>query len=404
MFDAKDLFKERLINHMHLLNRYLRYLFNGHFMIAILFLIITLSIYYQHWLETVSPNFPSSAVIAIILGFVVSYNPMQYFLREPDQVFLMVKEREMGKYFRYALTYNYFVQLYLVVVSLAVIGPLYSQMYQSNSKTDFLLIIAIMLVLKGWNLWMNWVMFKVRNQKVIWLDKLLRTLLSIGIFYFLLEKHFFIIIVAVLYFIRVLNNYFLTKKQPSLTWDVLIENDRHRLAVFYRFASNFVNVPNMTKRMKKRRLLAKVIERIVPFKHSATFTYLYRLTFLRSSDYFNLYVRLTVIGGIVIYFIPNMWVKVAISLLFIYMTSFQLIPLFHHYRTSIWMDLYPVENDLQQRSFLKDMRVITVIQTVLFSLLFIFSLDWLGFVITLAVGGLFTYLFYEFYVKKRIAL
>src|SRR5699024_7656404 len=129
MFHAKDLFKERLVNRMHSLNRYLRYLFNGHFMIAILFLIITLSIYYHHWLEPVSPKFPSSAVIAIILGFVVSYNPMQYFLREPDQVFLMVKEREMDKYFRYALTYNYFVQLYLVVVSLAVIGPLYSKMY-----------------------------------------------------------------------------------------------------------------------------------------------------------------------------------------------------------------------------------------------------------------------------------
>src|SRR5699024_4045221 len=122
--------------------------------------------------------------------------PMQYFLREPDQVFLMVKEREMDKYFRYALTYNYFVQLYLVVVSLAVIGPLYSKMYQSNSKTDFLLIIALMLVLKGWNLWMNWVIFRIRNQEVTWLDKLLRTLLSIGIVYFLLEKRFLIIIVV----------------------------------------------------------------------------------------------------------------------------------------------------------------------------------------------------------------
>src|SRR5699024_11939778 len=102
----------------------------------------------------------------------------------------------------------YFVQLYLVVVSLAVIGPLYSKMYQSNSKTDFLLIIALMLVLKGWYLWMNWVMFRIRNQKVTWLDKLLRILLSIGIFYFLLEKHFFIIIVVVLFFIRVLLHYF----------------------------------------------------------------------------------------------------------------------------------------------------------------------------------------------------
>src|SRR5699024_7087706 len=154
-----------------------------------------------------SPNFPSSAVIAIILGFVLSYNPMQYFLREPDQVFLMVKEREMDKYFRYVLTHNYFVQLYWVVVSLASIGPLYPMMYQSNSKTDFFPINALMLVLKGWNFLIKLVVVKNQNQKVTWLDKLLRTLLSIGIFYFLLEKHFFIIIVAVLYFIRVLNNY-----------------------------------------------------------------------------------------------------------------------------------------------------------------------------------------------------
>src|SRR5699024_7855602 len=138
--------------------------------------------------------------------------------------------------------------------SLAVIGPLYSKMYQSNSKTDFLLIIALMLVLEGWNLWMNWVMFRIRNQKVTWLDKLLRTLLSIGIVYFLLEKHFFIIIVAVIYFLRVLNNYFLMKKQLIITWVVVIENDRQRLAVFDQFASNFVNVRNMAKRMKKRRL------------------------------------------------------------------------------------------------------------------------------------------------------
>src|SRR5699024_11832238 len=115
----------------------------------------------------------------------------------------------------------------------------------------------------------------------------------------------------------------------------------------------------------------------------------YSLFFLRSSYYFNLYVRLSVICGIVIYFIPNMWVKISISLLFIYMTSFHLIPLFHHYRTSICMDLYPVEKGLQQLSFLKDMRVITIVQTVLFSLLFIFSMDWLGLVITLVVGGLF---------------
>src|SRR5699024_2912063 len=110
----------------------------------------------------------------------------------------MVQEREMDKYFCYALTYNYFVQLYLVVVSLAVIGPLYSKVYQSNSKTDFLLIIVLMLVIKGWNLCMNWVMFSIRNQKITWLDNLLRTFISIDIFYFLLYNLFFIVILFLL--------------------------------------------------------------------------------------------------------------------------------------------------------------------------------------------------------------
>src|SRR5699024_12434417 len=96
------------------------------------------------------------------------------------------------------------------------------------------------------------------------------TLLSIGIFYFLLEKHFFIIIVAVLYFIRVLNNYFLMKKEPSLSWEVLIENDRHRLAVFYRFASNFVNVPNMATSNKKRRFYGKINVKMRSIENFAT--------------------------------------------------------------------------------------------------------------------------------------
>src|SRR5699024_11172021 len=129
----------------------------------------------------------------------------------------------------------------------------------------------------------------------------------------------------------------------------------------------------------------------------------YRLTFIRSNDYLNLYVRLTILGGIIIVFIPSSWVKVAIGLLFLYMTSFQLIPLFHHYRTSIWLDLYPVNKEIQQTSFLRDMRWLTVIQTIIFSLLFIPALDWPGLLIMLLVGGVFTYLFFKAYVSRRIA-
>src|SRR5699024_12611475 len=102
-----------------------------------------------------------------------------------------------------------------------------------------------MLVLKGWNLWMNWVMFRIRNQKVTWLDKLLRTLLSIGIFYFLLEKHFFIIIVAVFFFSRVFNYFFFMKKFPILILVVLIEKEIQRFDDFFWFVVHFLNFSNI---------------------------------------------------------------------------------------------------------------------------------------------------------------
>src|SRR5690606_9516595 len=109
MFNTGDLFKQRVTAHLKLLNRYLRYIFNVHFMLAILFLIVTLSVYYQQWLENLSPNFPGAFVIALVFGLVASYNPLQMFLQEPDKVFLIVKEEKMYGYFRSTILYNYFV-------------------------------------------------------------------------------------------------------------------------------------------------------------------------------------------------------------------------------------------------------------------------------------------------------
>src|SRR5690625_117315 len=89
MLNVKELFKERISAHVRLLNRYLRYIFNGHFMIAILFLIVTAAVYYQRWLSDVPETFPAALVIALLFTFVVLYNPLQLFLKRPDQVFLI---------------------------------------------------------------------------------------------------------------------------------------------------------------------------------------------------------------------------------------------------------------------------------------------------------------------------
>lgn len=404
MFDATDLFKERLQEHIKLLNRYLRYIFNGHFMIALLFIIITISIYYQQWLEQLSPNFPAALVLALFFGFVVSYNPIQSFLKEPDKVFLIVKEAEMQKYFKWSLVYNYVFQLYIVFIVSAALAPMFMQVYPHKTTKDYLLIVFIALLLKGWNLTTNWQMFKLEHTTIRLFDKIIRTLVSMAIFYTLLLETKFVIVVIIFYFALAINNYLLIKRQSGLAWEILIENDLNRLASFYRFVSMFADVPHLSNRLKKRPLLSKFVNFRVPFQHRATFPYLYRLSFIRSSDYLSMYLRLTVLGGIVIYFVPNDWLKLAFVVLFLYMTSFQMISLFHHYRTNIWIDLYPIHQVERSKAFLTFISRITLAQTILFALVFIALTQYIFFLYAVILGFVFTYLFIQLYVRKKVEL
>lgn len=402
MFNATELFVERLKDHLKLLNRYLRYIFNGHFMIALLFMIVTGAVYYQQWLSTLSTEFPSSLVIAIIFGLLVCYNPLQLFLKEPDKVFLIVKETEMQRYFLFGLLYNYIFQLYIVLIVIAVVSPLYTTMFMAGGKEVILLTIVI-LVFKAWNMLINWNMMKIRNNQLRIIDQVIRILISIAIFYFIIMGALlFAGITTGLFFLIYLNNYVLARRQNGLAWDVLIENDEHRLGSFYRIVSMFANVPEMKKRLKKRKVLAAFVRKIIPFRNNTTYDYLYRLTFIRSGDYISMYIRLIIIGSLAIIFIPNVWLKVVLALLFIYMANFQMVTLFYHYRTTIWIDLYPVSDTVRKKAFVTFMIQLTLIQTVIFSVLFLFWLDISSFFLTLALGTLFNYLFNYYYVKNRI--
>src|SRR5699024_12182513 len=118
--------------------------------------------------------------------------------------------------------------------------------------------------------------------------------------------------------------------------------------------------------------------------------------------YFYLFFRLLVFYAFIFYFITNMWVELTVSLLFLYMSSFQLIPLFSHHQILIWMDLYPVEKADQQASFIKGSKQLGFIQTIIFTAVFLIEVDWIGSILIFVLGMLFIYVFHQFYVQKKI--
>lgn len=164
----------------------------------------------------------------------------------------------------------------------------------------------------------------------------------------------------------------------------------------------FSDVPHIKTRVRKRQWLVSLVTRNIPFEKRHTFDYLYRITFVRSGDYVGMYVRLIIIGGLFIYLIPNIWVKLLFVILFLYMSSFQMMTLYQHHRTIMWLDIYPIEKTDRQQSLVKLIFQLTILQTVLFACIFIIMQEYAGFLFAMIVGVSFTYLFVNGYVKRKL--
>lgn len=164
----------------------------------------------------------------------------------------------------------------------------------------------------------------------------------------------------------------------------------------------FSDVPHIKSRVSKRQWLVSLVTRNIPFENRHSFDYLYRITFVRSGDYLGMYFRLIVIGGIFIYVIPNLWIKLLFVILFIYLSSFQMMALYQHHRTVMWLDIYPVDMKDRSTAMLKMIYQLSILQTILFAMIFLFTQAYLGALLALIAGTLFTVIFVNGYVKKKL--
>ncbi|MFD1037669.1 ABC transporter permease [Virgibacillus byunsanensis] len=402
MFDSHDFFKKRFSAHLKETSRYLRYIFNGHIAVAMLFFISAMAYYYQQWLADLPESFPTALIMGLALGLLVSYSPVRTLLKEPDLVFLIAAENKMNAYFRNALVYSFVLQLYLILLVVAAFGPLYFATYPDREGSVYLLTLAIVLIFKIWNLIANWWMLKIREPGVRWLDQIVRMLINIAIFFFMVNGEMLLAGITTILFVLVfLYDYSVSRKQAGIIWDLLIEKDQNRMQVFYRIANMFADVPHLKNRIKKRQWLVSIVSRM-PLVKERTFDYLYRITFVRTGDYLGMYIRLIVVGGLFIYYIPNSWMKIAFAILFLYLSSFQMMTLYHHHRTIMWLDLYPVDITLRQRAVIKWLFQLTLIQTILFGILFLAMNEVMGVLVVVVGGMVFNYLFIHGYVKRKL--
>ncbi|WP_067729797.1 ABC transporter permease [Oceanobacillus damuensis] len=403
MFDSHEFYKKRFSSHIKETSRYLKYIFNGHMAFAILFFISASAYYYQQWLTELPENFPTALIIGVTFGLLVSYSPVRTLLREPDLVFIIVAESKMRAYFRNAIIYSFVIQLYLILLFAAAFGPLYFASYPDRGGNVYMLTLLVVLIFKLANLLANWWMLKVREPGIRNMDLLIRTVLNIVIFYFIIEgEMLFAGITSVIFFAVFLYDYYFSNRQSGLVWDLLVEKDQNRMQAFYRLANMFADVPHLKNRVKKRQWLVELASKGIILDKKNTYDYLLRISFIRSGDYLGMYLRLIVLGGLFIYFIPNLWMRLLFAMLFLYLSTFQMMALYQHHRTNVWLDLYPVDIKHRKKAVIKIIHQLSFLQTILFSLIFLLAGEYLGFIIAIAGGAVFTIVFVNGYIKPRL--
>lgn len=400
MFNVLKLWSNRSKQTSKELSRYLRYIFNGHLMIVLIFLIGSLTFYYQQWVKTLDESFPVAVIMAVILGVFLTYSPVYTFLLEADRVFLLPIESKLTKYFWRSGIVSFVLQAYILLMVLAAMMPMYVQVSGSTYKT-FFYFVFLMLILKIWNLATRWRIQYYVERNVHRTDSFVRYCLnSVFLYLLFVSASEFLLIILFIIMLGLYYFFYHNSKKKGLKWEEIILLEQNRLTGFYRIANLFTDVPKFKDEVKRRKWLDWLAKNIV-FQQNNTQLYLLTRTFLRSGDYLGLVIRLTVIGGLVIYYWDFIYGQFLFLLLFLYLTGFQLLPLKNHHQNVLWIDLYPIRIEQREKAFKKILTWVLMLQTIVFSLLFVLKGDWNLFIIGMGIGVIFTLVFVRYYSLKK---
>lgn len=398
--NSNALWKERFRHFIKEARTYGKYVFNDHLKFIFVFMIGAGAYYYQQWLATLTPAFPTAIVIAVLLGLVVTVGSVQTLLKEADLVYLLPVEERLKGYFLKAFRFTFIKHLYFIVMVAAALAPLYLQQTGQSGNT-YMIIVLLAVILKAWNLFMTWEVSYMTDPRMRLFDLLIRVIVNVAFIYCLVARVSFlyigIIVVLMMVYSVLLQQ---SVKGKPLNWEYLIAEEGKKMMVLYRIANMFVDVPALKERVARRKWLDFILQII---GEKRTYLYLYTRTFLRAGNYFGLYMRLLVIGGALVYAIPFLYGRVIVSILFLYLIGYQLMPLWKHHRLTLWLDLYPVREEEKRKDFLKLLHSVLIIGSVILALMFAVATTNIVITGALLVGNIvFSTLFVYQYVAKRI--
>ncbi|GMA07189.1 ABC transporter [Tetragenococcus halophilus subsp. flandriensis] len=398
----KAFFQARLKKHQKRILRYMKYVLNDHFVLMMTFLLGGIGFYYSNWLKTLSPGYPLGGVLVLVIWIVSLHMGRFVSLAQPaDQIFLLPKEKQMRSYLSAAFSYSCIFPFVVILLISAFTMPLIVVSTGNSFATFFFYLLSLWglkishLEIQRMSIFQDMKKAK-KNAYFLWIIFTL-IILTISIWF---QPILAIIISAIQ--IILFHKLCWQSMNVALDWEEMINEEQDRLHRIYQFINLFTDVPEIATKMKRRKYLDPLLARI-SFSQKNTYLYLYARRVLRGNEYSGLYLRLVVLGGVLLYFVSEQWFALGIGVLFIYLIGFQLLPLYQQFQYVPLTKLYPVKKEQKLLAMQKLLFLLLIFCAVVFAGISWFSLsDWTeGLIVTFAYL-LMVLFFVKFYLPYRL--
>ncbi|MEQ3487526.1 ABC transporter permease, partial [Enterococcus cecorum] len=156
-------------------------------------------------------------------------------------------------------------------------------------------------------------------------------------------------------------------KTSLIDWTYTIDSEQKRMYRIYRFINLFTDVPFIESKMRKMRGAQWLFDRVAK-KQTKTYSYLFVRRFMRSDEYFGQIVRLLLLGGACLLAVDDWRFSLVVSGLFLYLITFQMIPMMTQYQSQVLTRLYPVAKEIKEKNFYAILRWVLSMSALIFIL------------------------------------
>lgn len=343
----KKLWQTRLKQHSQAQFKYLKLVFNDHFVLVLIILLGALLYGYSQVVKTMTAAWWLPGALAIVFTALLGIGRLASLVQKADATFLLPKTTEFPKYLTKARRYS--LGLPLIVLTFATIAVIPMLKVLNLQVWDAIALGVSLWAFKDADLWLQVLSFYQGAPK--WAKRrylFAVALIALGFGFYI---HPAISLVVGLVMALGLRWQLGVWLDPAhLDWLALVQAEAKRMGQIYRFYNLFTDVPGLQGTVKRRKYLDGIAHTVFK-KQKNTWAWLLIRSFLRRTEFLGLYLRLVVIGALCLVFVQQWWLALALSALFVYLIGFQLLPMYQVHDDIVFSYLYPLPDTQKPNAF-----------------------------------------------------